>query len=58
VDDAKEQAGIEAVQVRTTATEARGVAGDGAPPGLANAGAADDGGRLQAKEDLEEDVSR
>ena len=57
VEDAKEQARIEAVVVRTT-TEARGVADDGAPPGLAHTGAADNGGVLHAEDDLQEEVSR
>lgn len=43
---------------RGAGAEARGVAHDGAPPWLVCAGAADDGGGVQAAEDLEEEPRR
>jgi len=55
VEEAEEQAGDEAVGA---GPEARGAADDGAAPRLACGGAADDGGGLQAAEDLDDEVRR
>jgi hypothetical protein len=53
VEDAEEKAGTKAAKVRT---KDRCDADVDAPPRLADAGAADDGGGLKAEEDYEEEV--